>query len=62
MDYLKTLTCNDCGKFNDDMACIGCSAEDSIIRNGKLCSGFVNKDEKGTSHQLYDASESVVEL
>lgn len=39
------LTCEDCGRLGEDMACIACSPEDSAKHNGKLCVGFIDKRE-----------------
>ncbi len=40
------LTCGDCSRLGLDMGCIGCSEEESAIRNGKLCRGFRDKREE----------------
>lgn len=39
----KELTCKDCARFNNDMACYACDEDDSAVRDGKLCSGFIEK-------------------
>lgn len=42
----KKLTCSDCSRLNEDMACFSCSEDDSAIYNGQLCRGFADKREE----------------
>lgn len=39
------LRCGDCARFGNDFGCYTCSAEDSAIRNGTPCLGFIDKNE-----------------
>lgn len=39
----SNLKCSDCAKFNNDIACAGCEPNDNVVRNGKLCAGYVSK-------------------
>ena len=58
----KGLTCGDCARLDDDMACIGCFPDESAINDGILCAGFEDKKEKEfrdillywKSHDYYD--------
>lgn len=38
--------CTSCARYNNDMACIACDEDDSAVRDGKLCSGFIEKQRK----------------
>ena len=48
----KKLTCGDCARLGEDFACLACLAEDSAYNNDKLCSGFIDKQEKEFSKIL----------
>ena len=37
------LTCSDCSRLHEDMACFSCAEDDSAIFNGQLCRGFIDK-------------------
>ena len=39
----KEITCSDCSRLHEDMACFSCSEDDSAIFNGQLCRGFIDK-------------------
>lgn len=39
----KEITCSDCSRLYEDMACFSCSEDDSAIFNGQLCRGFIDK-------------------
>ena len=42
----KEITCSDCSRLYEDMACFSCSEDDSAIFNGQLCKGFIDKREE----------------
>lgn len=48
----KELTCGDCARLGEDMACSGCDAEDSALHRSKLCIGFIDKKEEEFSKIL----------
>lgn len=39
----KEITCSDCSRLHEDMACFSCAEDDSAIFNGQLCRGFIDK-------------------
>ena len=41
----KELHCEDCWRYENDLACYGVSPEDSVYRYGELCTEFIDAKE-----------------
>ena len=50
----KEITCSDCSRLYEDMACFSCSEDDSAIFNGQLCRGFIDKRKEEFIKDLHD--------
>lgn len=37
------IKCQDCDRFNNDMACMTCEKDESAVAYGLLCPGFIDK-------------------
>ena len=56
----KEITCSDCSRLHEDMACFSCTEDDSAIFNGQLCRGFIDKRKEEIGKILLD--EIIIDL
>ena len=56
----RELTCSDCSRLHEDMACFSCAEDDSAIFNGQLCRGFIDKRKEEIGKILLD--EIIIDL